>query len=300
MDKSVLMINSGLPIGGTCVNVGCVPSKNLMRAAESIHTAKNNRFPGIKTYGEITDFKAIVKQKRALVSTLRKEKYSDIVKDLTNLRQIEGFARIVASHTVKVEDKIYFGNHILIATGAKPHLPEIEGLNKTGYLDNESAFELEELPDSIIVIGGRFIALEIGQMFSRLGSKVTILQRSERILPMESEDLTNELTEFLRDEGIEIVTGNSFKRITEKNGRIIVESVIDGKTRIFKSEKIIVAAGRTPNTVEMGLEEAGIALDKKGFVKVNEFFQTSIDSVFAAGDVIGFDKDVGSLSCCAT
>ncbi|MEE9189150.1 MAG: FAD-dependent oxidoreductase, partial [Candidatus Neomarinimicrobiota bacterium] len=165
--------------------------------------------------------------------------------------------------------------------------PDIPGLSEVPYLTNEEAFELEELPESIIVLGGRYIALEIAQAFSRLGSKVTVLQRSNRILPNESTDITNGLTAYLSEEGINIITGNQFQTINQEGEQIVVKSLVNIEEQVFKAEKIIVATGRTANTTNMGLEENGVKLNRKGFIEVNDHLQTSIPNIFAVGDVLG-------------
>lgn len=283
----VTMINDGLPIGGTCVNVGCVPSKNLIRAAEAVHKANHNRFPGLQSHGKLTSFKDLIGQKRDLVHDLREQKYINVVKDKDNFRSIEGRAKLLTSNSVQVNGETIHGRHILIATGAKPLIPEIPGLDDVPFLTNEEAFELEELPKSVIVLGGRYIALEIAQMFARLGSKVTILQRSDRILPTETKDLTNALTGYFEDEGIKVVTGNNFVSVQESTGRIVVESIVNRETRTFRAEKIIVATGRRANTNNIGLLEVGVELNDKGFIKVDEHLQTSVPTIYAAGDVLG-------------
>ncbi len=292
----VTMINDGLPIGGTCVNVGCVPSKNLIRSAETLHKAVHNPFPGIKTEGRLTNFKELIKQKEQLVSDLRQQKYINVVKGMENFRLIKGRATITSATSVEVIGETIFGDNILIATGSRTLIPDVPGLKDIPYLTNQEAFELDELPKSIIVIGGRYIALEIAQMFSRLGSKVTVLQRSDRILPTETKDLTEALTGYLRDEGLNIVTGNHLQEIKEQNGHIVVESSINGEKQTFGAEKIIVATGRQPNTNNMGLEENGVKLNSAGFVKVNENLQTSVSTIFAAGDVLGENMFVYSAA----
>ncbi|MFQ6613151.1 MAG: mercury(II) reductase [Fidelibacterota bacterium] len=283
----VTMINDGLPIGGTCVNVGCVPSKNLIRAAEALHRSQQNPFPGIETKGSVSDFKAVMNQKRTLVQDLRQHKYVDIVKDMDDFQLIQGRAKVLSPATVEVNGQTLEGDRILIATGARPHIPDIEGLEKVPYLTNEGAFKLEKLPESILVLGGRYIALEIGQLFSRLGSRVTILQRSERILPTETEDLTAGLTRYLREEGLEVVTGNAFVRVYEQDGQVSVASKVGGELKTFKAEKLIVATGRTPNTNQMGLEEVEVELRQNGSIMADETLQTSVPTIYAAGDVLG-------------
>jgi mercuric reductase len=283
----VTMINDGLPIGGTCVNVGCVPSKNLIRAAESLHRSRNNPFPGIETGGSVRDFQAVMNQKQTLVEDLRQKKYLDIVAGMEGFELIQGRAELVNGTTVSVNGKTLKGDRILIATGARPHIPEIPGLSDVPYLTNKSAFELEQLPESILVLGGRYIALEIGQMFSRLGSRVTLLQRSDRILPTETADLTDALTNYLEQENMCIITGNEFLKVYEREGHIVVESRVKSEIKTFQAEKLIVAAGRTPNADRMGLEKAGVELGADGGIVTDEDLKTSVSTVYAAGDVTG-------------
>lgn len=287
LGASVTMINGGLPIGGTCVNVGCVPSKTLIRAAEAVHRANSRVFDGIETSGRVTDFKAVMAQKRALVEDLRKAKYMDVVADLPNFRRIEGMARLIGANAVEVNGERMTADRILIATGASPLIPSIPGIEESGYLTSETAFELEELPESIIVLGGRYIALEVAQMFSRFGSRVTVLQRSPRILPTEGEDLTGALTKYLADDGVEIVTGVALKRVYKENGGTAVEAVVGGESRVFKAAHLLAATGRKPNTEGLGLENAGAELDGKGFLKVDDTLRASVKNIYGAGDVIG-------------
>jgi mercuric reductase len=283
----VTMINDGLPIGGTCVNVGCVPSKNLIRAAETLHRSQNNPFSGIETHGTLTNFQAVMQQKRTLVQDLRQHKYTAIIKNMDNFRLIQGRAQLLSPTTVEVNGETIEGDKLLVATGARPHIPEIKGLNDVPYLTNEGAFELDQLPESLLILGGRYIALEIGQLFSRLGSKVTILQRSDRILPTETADLTDRLTQYLKNEGINVVTGNEFTQVYMQDGYVVVESNIDGKLQTFHGEKLVVATGRTPNTNGIGLEEVGVKLNQNEAIIVSETLQTSVPTIYAAGDVLG-------------
>ncbi len=282
----VTLINDGLPIGGTCVNVGCVPSKNLIRAAESLHKADRNAFAGIVTDGRVTDFKALINQKRELVNELQQQKYVDVISGMEGIQQIKGRAKVTSPTSVEVNGATITGDVLLIATGARPNIPDIKGLMDVNYLTNESAFELEELPTSIIVLGGRYIALEMAQMFARLGSDVTILLRSDRILPNESSDLTDALTGYLEDEGLTVVTNNKIQEVTESKDGVRVETLVNGEPKSFTAERIIVATGRTPNTSNMGLKDVGVDLKSDAGVVVDETLKTSIDSIYAIGDVL--------------
>jgi len=283
----VTMINDGLPIGGTCVNVGCVPSKNLIRAAEALHRAQTPVFPGLETQGSVTDFPTLMKQKTTLVQGLRQEKYIDIVKDMDDFRLVEGRATVISPTAVEVNGETITGDRLLIATGARPFIPDIPGLKDVPYLTNEGAFTLDRLPESLLVLGGRYIALEIAQMFARLGSNVTVLQRSDRILPSETADLTDALTDYLRKEGLEIVTGNDVQAVREVDGQIEVTTRIGDRSRTFRAEKILVATGRQPNTAGMNLETVGVKLSAKGAITVEDTLATAVSTIYAAGDVLG-------------
>ncbi len=281
------IINARLPIGGTCVNVGCVPSKNLIRAAEAHFRANHNPFAGIRSHSEVVNFRQIIEQKRDLVSELRQGKYTDVVKDLPDVELIEGWGTLTSPNTVKVNGNEIVGDAVLIATGVSPAIPDVPGLAESGYLTNETAFELEELPESLIVLGGRYVALEIAQMFARLGSKVTILQRSERILPTESPDITDVLTSYFIGEGIEIVTGTQLEKVFRGGNGVTVQVVVDGEVRTFQASHLLAATGRKPNTRDIGLEALGVALDARGYLQVDTTLQTSVANIFGAGDVIG-------------
>lgn len=282
------IINDGLPMGGTCVNVGCVPSKTLIRAAEALHRAAHPPpFAGIATSGKLIDFNTIIEQKRALVQELRQAKYADVINDNPNITLIKGRGRFVAPRTVAVDGMKILGDALLIATGARPSVPSIAGLDKVNYLTNEAAFELDALPESLLVLGGRYVALECAQLFARLGSKVTVLQRSERILPDETPDLTDALTGFLREEGLEIITGVKLHRVTQEGEQVLVETRVSGAPRTFRAQRILVATGRAYNTENLGLENAGVQTNPDGSIRVSETLETSAAGIYAAGDVLG-------------
>ncbi len=282
----VVMVNEGL-IGGTCVNVGCVPSKTLIRAAESLWRAKRQDFAGVQTEGRLADFKAVIEQKRELIEGLRKEKYADVIAGNEKIQVVEGRARFVGPREVEVNGEKIVAEKILIATGASPAVPPIEGIEDVDYLTSDSLFELERLPESVVVIGGRFVALECAQMLARFGCEVTILQRSSRVLPLEDPDVTDALTGYLENDGVKVVTGVSITEVKKSQEGVVVSTTIEGKKRFFCAEKILIAVGRTPNTRGLNLEAAGVEIDSKGFIVVKETLETSSPGIYAAGDVIG-------------
>lgn len=283
-----VIINDGLPMGGTCVNVGCVPSKTLIRAAEALHRAAHPPpFAGIATSGRLVSFKEVIEQKRALVEELRQGKYADVIGDNEHITFVKGRARLLDAKTVATDTLTLKADAILIATGARPSLPPIAGLDTVPYLTNETAFELETLPESLLVLGGRYIALECAQMFARFGSRVTVLQRSDRILPDEAPDLTDALTGFLREEGMEIVTDVSTRRVTQDKEGIVVEADVHGQRRTFRATHLLVATGRAPNIEDMGLETVRVKTTARGAIAVDDLLETNVPGIYAAGDVLG-------------
>jgi mercuric reductase len=282
-----VIINSGLPIGGTCVNVGCVPSKTLLRAADALHRATRNPFKGIELKGKLTDFRAVIAQKREMVEALRETKYLDVVKDSSNIKIVEGRGKLIDSKTVSVDGENYQAERIIIATGSSPYLPPVKGLAESGYLTSESLFELDELPESAIVLGGRYIALECAQMLARFGTRVTMLQRSPRIIPNEAEDVSHTLAGYLESEGIKIVTGMNIEFVERDTDGVKVTAKVGGKTQTFRAARLLAAMGRRANTEEIGLESAGIETRRDGSLEVDNELRSSRNGIYGAGDVIG-------------
>jgi mercuric reductase len=287
LGKHVLLINDGLPLGGTCVNVGCVPSKTLIRTAEAFHHTRHTAFASIRTGGSALDFKEAIRQKRELVDSLRNAKYINIIQDDPRVKVLKGRARLVGTHSVAVNGAIFSSRYILIATGSSTYVPDIRGIDTVPYLTHESLYELDNLPEHVIVIGGRYIALENAQMLARLGSKVTLLQRSHRILPDEIPDVTETLTEYLKAEGIEVRTDVAIQSVAMAGKRIVVNATVDGEEQTIEGSHLLIATGRKGNTKELGLEELGIATHGKGFVATDDFLRTTVPTIFAAGDVTG-------------
>jgi mercuric reductase len=294
LEKKVLMINDGLPIGGTCVNVGCVPSKTLIRTAEQFHIANHPNFSSIKSGNNKINFKEVIRQKTELVEELREHKYVNVLKDDSNVTILEAYGKLIDKNTIvlrtpngEADGNKYSAEKILIATGSTTFVPDIPGLSEVDYLTNETLYDLEELPERLIVIGGRYIALENAQMFARLGSKVTILQRSFRILPDEMPDVTETLKEYLKEEGIEIKTGVKINSIHMKEDKVLVNASVKDEEENIQGTHIFVATGRKGNTKGFGLEEVGVEFHKQDFIKTNEYMQTSIPNIYSAGDVTG-------------
>lgn len=279
----------GGTLGGTCVNVGCVPSKTLIRAAEVQHRRTHHGFRGIPTSDGRADWAAVRAQKDELVSELRQAKYWDVLRSYRTVTLFEQRAEITSSHGIRLADgRAITAGKVLVTTGASPWAAPIPGLAEAGYLDNVTAMALERLPQSLIAIGASAVGLELAQMFARLGVQVTVLEALPRVVPVEDPDLGNALGDYLREEGLAVHPGVQIEHVGRgHNGGYTVSFKDGGKPRTLSAEQLLVATGRRANTRGFGLETAGVTLGKKGEIVVNEFLQTGNPDIYAAGDVIG-------------
>jgi mercuric reductase len=278
-------------IGGTCVNIGCVPSKTMIRAAEALHGARAAaRFAGIAGEARLQDWSAVVCQKDELVSALRQAKYVDLLPSYNTIAYREGRARLTGDG-VAVDGDLVKAGKVIVATGASPALPRIAGIETVPYLTSTTALELERLPKSLLVIGGGYIGCELGQMFARAGVKVTIAFRT-RLLPEAEPEIGEALAGYFRDEGIFVRGGLSYRKIRHGVGGITLSVLVDGIPETIEAEQLLITTGRQPNTGGMGLTEAGVELLSNGGIKVDDRMRTSKLGVYAAGDVTGRDQFV--------
>lgn len=278
-------------IGGTCVNVGCVPSKFMIRAGETQHSAAAaSRFAGITAQASVTDWSALVQAKRDLVSGMRQKKYANLLPEYENVTYIEGFARFDGDG-IRVGDVLLKASRVLIATGGRPSTPPIPGIGDVETLDSTSLLELDALPASLTVLGGGYIGAELAQMMARMGVKVTVICRS-RLLPQVEPEVSQALTDAFVAEGITMECGITYDACRQDAAGVTVCVKRDGKPFEITSEKLVVATGRMANTEGMGLAEAGIDLDRRGAIVVGDDMQTSKPSVYGAGDVTDRDQFV--------
>ncbi|MCF6184388.1 MAG: mercury(II) reductase [Bacteroidales bacterium] len=286
---STLMVNGGLDFGGTCVNVGCVPSKNLIRAAETAYHANYSNFKSIKTLGAEIDFKQLIKDKKQLVTSLQQQKYMDVVSDFNNLTMLKGWAKFINKKTIIVDEKdTYTALKFIIAAGATTNIPQIDGLNEVGYLTNVSLFDLEEKPESLTILGAGYIGLEIAQAYNRLGVKIRIIEFTDRPLRNQTKDITDVLETQFRSEGIEILPNfRAFKIEKTGSDTIIHCKCPDGSTtQLIEKGHIVVATGIKPNTSKLGLGNLDLKLTERGHIVVNEKMESNIPNIYAAGDVV--------------
>jgi pyruvate/2-oxoglutarate dehydrogenase complex dihydrolipoamide dehydrogenase (E3) component len=268
-------------VGGTCVNVGCTPTKTLVQRAQIAYFAKNSQRWGIHT-GEVSvNFQTVMSQKNKVVLEWRESVLKKLQSD-PKIHLIRGSASFIDKNSIKVGDKVFRANKIFIDTGASPFIPAIPGLNATPYLTNESILELEQVPESLVVLGGGYVGLEFGQMFSRFGSKVTIIQRGPQLVPNEDEDVANAMTEALESEGISILLNAQTQRIDHGG-----EFSIRLSDQTVRASALLVATGRKPRTEDLNLAAAGVEVNPNGSIKVNGRLETTTMGIWALGDVNG-------------
>lgn len=312
----VALVNAGT-IGGTCVNVGCVPSKALIRALEHYHRAGEHPFRGVQTVKGALNWVQVVAHKDELVAELRQAKYRDVLAGYPNITYIEGRARLTGGNGVEINGQTYTPDKIILATGASPWVPPIPGLGEADghppvpYLTSTTAMELRELPRSLVVLGANAVGLEQAQIFARAGVAVTVVELLPRIAPFEDEAVSAALQAALEEEGIRCITGFETARVEQEDGQIVLipspstpqppppspsgrggRGCPSGRGRGVRAEALLVATGRRPNTRGLGLEEAGMEVGKRGEVLVDETLRTSNPDVYAAGDVTGRDMFV--------
>lgn len=281
------MVNVGLPLGGTCVNVGCVPSKALLWAGEILYQAKHHDIPGIELELKNFDFQKVVQDELLLVERLRQDKYRKVLAHLEHVTHIEGQARFVSKNEIEVNGHNFSGEKFVIAAGSTANVPPIEGIREVGFITHIEALKLERQPHELIVLGAGPLGLEFAHMYSRFGTKVTILQRGPSILPRAEKELTDRLSAILTSEGIAIRTNVQVQRARKDGNRGVLTYVIGGeeKEEEVAGDKILIAAGKTPNTAGLGLEAAGVTVDEKQAIVVSPFLETSSLHIFAVGDV---------------
>ena len=285
LGAKVALIGHGT-IGGTCVNVGCVPSKTLIRATEALHqAAAAARFAGIRGQASLDDWRALIAQKDELVAELRQAKYSDLLPSYNNVAYLEGAARLTGEG-IALNGSLLRADKVVIATGSSPAVPPIPGIENIPYLTSTTALELERLPASLLVIGGGYIGCELSQMFARAGVDVTIVCRS-RLLPETEPEISAALAGCFRDEGMTLREGISYREIRPAERGVALDLEVNGCVETIEAERVLVSTGRQPNTAGLGLQDAGIVLTENGGIRVDDHLQTANPDIYAAGDVTG-------------
>ena len=282
----VALVDRG-PLEGTCLNVGCIPSKMLIVPADRVVEIQEAKKLGIEAEVISIDFKSIMNRMRATISESRSQIRRGL-KSAGKLDFYEDVGGFVDERTLDVGEEKLRAPKIYIASGARPHIPPIKGIENTACLTNESVLNLEERPKSLIIVGGGYIAAEYGHFFSAMGTRVTILQRGERLVKEEEPEISVRLEEAM-GRRMDIVTSTEAVEIINREGKtgILSKDLSTGKSREFFAEKIMLATGRISNADLLKVDRAGIETDDSGYIRVNDFFETNRENIWAFGDAIG-------------
>ena len=284
--KKVAMIEKSHP-GGTCVNWGCIPSKTLIHKAEMYYAARKGMRWGLNLHAGAPDCGTLMPLKAAAVETIRTTHYQHELDSTTGITLIRGHGRFVSPNQIRVENQLYRAPQILIATGGKPRSVALPGLDTVNHLNSYSAMHLACFPESVTILGGGVIALEMGQMFARFGSRVTILERGPRLLAEFDERLTEQFKHMLQRDGVEIFCDIEAERVEKVGDTTCLYALINGAEVAFVAERLMLAIGTEPVTKDIGLEEIGVATNSAGFITVDSQLRTNIPGIWAAGDVTG-------------
>ena len=281
------LVDKGPLIGGTCLNWGCIPSKMLIYTADRIVEIEEAKKLGIEAEVKNIDFHSIMERMRKS----RQESQRHIREGIGQSEYLdfyEGEGHFIGDYTLEVNGEKLKGERVIIASGSRPFIPPIQGLGNIDYLTNESALELEHRPDSLIIIGGGYIAVEFGHFFAAMGTEVTILEMANRLVLSEEPEVSELLRKQL-SKRMEIYTNAQAEEVKENNNgmMVVTKDRNIGKRREFTAQKIMVAVGRRSNADLLRVENAGVEVDARGFIKVNEYLETSKKNIFAVGDANG-------------
>jgi len=273
--------------GGTCVNTGCIPTKALIASAYAAQLARRAAEYGVKTGGAVEVDMKRVKARKDAISARSRNGVEEWLKGLANCTVLKGHARFESAHAIRVNDELISAERIFLNVGTRPHVPPMTGLDQVPYLTNSTMMDVDFLPEHLIVIGGSYTGLEFAQMYRRFGSAVTVVEKSPRVVAREDEDVSLALQEILRGEGITVELRAECMAAEKRGERIVVKLDCDDGMREAVGSHLLLAVGRTPNTDDLGLQAAGIEVDGRGYILVDDALRTRVDGVWALGDCNG-------------
>lgn len=282
-DMSVALVEEG-PLGGTCLNRGCIPSKMLIHSADVLETIKSSEKFGIKSKIEAIDFASIVKRVSEVVDT-DSAGIEKAIRESGNPTLYKMRGKFIGPKKMVVGDEEIEGERVFIVGGTRPSVPSIKGLNSTPYLDSTKALRLTSQPEHLSIIGGGYIAAELAHFYGSLGTKITILVRGERMLSEEDEEIADWFTRQFSKK-YEILFRTEAESVSYQDGKFTINLKENGKDIV--ADQLLVATGRIPNTDILNVKASGVELNDKGFIKVNEYLETNIDGIWAFGDILGF------------
>ncbi|MGA0610659.1 FAD-containing oxidoreductase [Caldimonas sp. KR1-144] len=274
-------------VGGTCVNTGCIPTKALVASAHAAWVVRHAERWGVRPPADPgVDLAAVMARKDRIASNARRN-VEQWLSGMRNVELIAGHARFEDAHTVAVGQRRLRAERIFVNVGGRPATGGIEGLDGVPWLSNASIMKLDRLPRHLVVVGGSYIGLEFAQMFRRFGSDVTVVQRGTQLVPREDRDVAEALQRILEDEGVEVRTGAECVRAAPDGDGIVVDvDCRQGAPRV-RASHLLVATGRRPNTDDLGLERAGVRLDERGYIAVDDQLRSSVEHIWALGDCNG-------------
>lgn len=265
--------------GGTCVNTGCMPTKTLIASARAAHVVRHAADWGVRVPGPVEIDYAKARARAAAVTMNSRHGLESWMRGTERLTVLQGHARFLSANTVEVGDEELTAERIFVNVGARARIPKIDGLDEVPYLTHSSLLALETLPRHLVIVGGGPIGLELGQTYRRFGSEVTIIDMGSRLLPHEDEDVSKAMLELLEAEGIRVRLDTKCLALHREGEGVRVADVV--------GSHVLLAAGRQPNTDDLGLEKAGVTLDARGYIVVDEFLRTSTPGIWALGEVNG-------------
>ena len=283
----VCCVEKGKTLGGTCLNIGCIPSKSLLHASQIFSDTKHYANMGINIEGVKLDLTKMMASKDESVTGL-----TDGIKFLfkkNKITHIQGFGKITGKNEVTVlnddNDQVITGKNIVIATGSEVAVPENVIIDEKDILSSTGALSLDRVPEELVIVGAGYIGLEMGSVWSRLGSKVTVIEYADRIVPNMDKEISNQFQKILIKQGIDFKLSTAFKKINKKDGKLYIAiETQQGQASEISCDKVLISIGRKPYTFGLNLEEVGVKTDDKGFIVTKNNFQTSVDNIFAIGD----------------
>jgi pyruvate/2-oxoglutarate dehydrogenase complex dihydrolipoamide dehydrogenase (E3) component len=284
--KRVAIVERGR-FGGTCVNTGCTPTKTLVASAYAAHLARRAGEFGVAIEGPVTVDMKKVKARKDYVSGLSTKGVERSLRSNPKVTVCQGHARFTAPHEVTVGDETLTAPSIFINVGGRAFVPDIPGLDQVDYFTNSSLLDVDFVPPHLIVVGGSYIGLEFAQIYRRFGSNVTVLELAPRLIAREDEDVSAAVAGILRGEGIDIRVGVRGLKVAKRGASIAVAFEADGAMAEVVGSHILMAVGRRPNTDDLGLDKAGVAVDQKGFILVDDQLRTNVEGIWALGDCNG-------------
>ncbi len=273
--------------GGTCVNTGCIPTKTLVASARAAYMAKRGQDFGVLIDGSITVDMKRVKQRKDGVVQKSNQGVEQWLKNMGNCTVYEGHAHFKGPSTVSVDKRLLEAEKIFINTGARAFVPPFPGIESLDYLTNSSMMEVDFLPKHLVIVGGSYIGLEFGQMYRRFGSQVTLIERGSRLIGHEDEDVSAAVKEILEREGVHIHLESACIQAERHGSDVVTQLDCDGMEREVTGSHLLLAVGRTPNTDSLGLDNAGIKVNERGYIVVDDQLRTSVPGVWALGDCNG-------------